>query len=125
MPGKFRVQLGLIMTMLSDAEEKGFMFDKIVQKIRSVSDPEAIVLFGSRARGDASEQSDFDLLVIMESDLPRYRRAVPIRKALTDIISRKDIIVYTPSEVNEWRTAGTSIVATALREGRVLYEKRH
>jgi len=111
--------------MTESNEKENALLEDVVARIRSIADPDAIVLFGSRARGDASPQSDLDLLIIQESELPRYRRAVKIRKALNGVVSDKDLIVFTPSEVEEWRTAPTSLVATALREGRILYEKQH
>ena len=98
---------------------------EVVERITAVVDAETVIVFGSRARGDETPESDLDLLIVADSDLPRYRRAVSLRRALRDIGPEKDILVYTPSEVDEWRSAPTSLIATALREGKVLYEKRH
>lgn len=92
---------------------------RIVQKFR----PEKIVLFGSRARGDYSPESDLDLLVVQKSDLPRYRRAASIRRAIAGLVPSKDVIVFTPDEVTEWADVPNAFVTTALLEGRVLYEK--
>ncbi len=97
----------------------------ITERIRSVIDAEKIVLFGSRARGDARPDSDFDALVIAESDKPRYKRGAPIYLALADFWHQVDVVVYTPAEVEEWRGARRAFVTTALREGKVLYEKQH
>jgi len=41
---------------------------KIVEKMRHAGSPEKVVLFGSRARGDAKPDSDIDLLVVEQSD---------------------------------------------------------
>ena len=98
--------------------------DELVKRIVEVANPERIVLFGSRARGDNRPDSDFDFLVIQESDLPRYRRAVPIRRAITGFFPSKDVIVYTPEEVREWEDVPNAFVTTALSEGKVLYEKK-
>ena len=95
----------------------------IVDRILSVTQPEKIILFGSYARGDATEYSDIDILVIQHSDLPRHKRATPIRLALRGFFPSKDIVVYTPEEVEEWKSASTSFIASVLREGRVLYER--
>jgi len=97
---------------------------EIVRRIRAVSDPAKIVLFGSRARGDHRPDSDIDLLVIKESPLPRHRRAIPLYAALADLPLDVDaeVVVYTPAEVEEWRGASAAFVTTALREGTVLYE---
>jgi predicted nucleotidyltransferase len=96
--------------------------DEIVRRIRAVAEPERIILFGSYARGDEGLDSDLDLFIVLDSDLPRYRRAVAFYQALSGLGVAKDIVVYTPAEVEEWKTASCSLVATVLREGTVLYE---
>ena len=48
---------------------------EVVRRILAVGSPLRIVLFGSRARGRARPGSDLDILIVEESDLPRYRRA--------------------------------------------------
>jgi uncharacterized protein len=101
------------------------MLGDIVDRIRTAIDPELIVLFGSHGRGDASARSDLDILVVAESLEPRYRRAISVRRALRGLSVPQDVLVFTPAEVADWRTAPTSLVATALREGRVIYENRH
>lgn len=93
--------------------------DRIVETVH----PERIILFGSRARGDSGEASDLDILVIVKSVEPRHRRSVPIYGALSDVLVPMDIIVYSPDEVEEWSEVPQAFVTTAIREGRVLYEK--
>ena len=99
------------------------LLETIVQRILEVTQPEKIILFGSYARGDATEHSDLDIMIIQHADLPRYKRATPIRLALLGLFPSKDIAVYTPEEVEEWKTASTSFIASVLREGRALYER--
>jgi predicted nucleotidyltransferase len=70
--------------------------EEIVKRIIDNYDPEKIVLFGSYAYGHPTEDSDLDLLVVKNSDLPRYKRAREIRRHLWGITDTpKDIIVYT------------------------------
>jgi len=83
-----------------------------------------IVLFGSRARGEAHPDSDIDLLIIKDTDQPGYRRAIPAYRALAGIGVPKDIIWRTPAEVEDWSQVPTYITTRALREGKTLYEKR-
>ena len=44
--------------------------EEIVQRIRAVGTPAKIVLFGSYARSEAQPDSDLDILIIEDSDLP-------------------------------------------------------
>ncbi len=95
----------------------------MVARIREAMEPERVILFGSRGRGRAHAGSDFDLLVIKESDQPRYRRSAPLYTKLADLPAEVDIVVYTPDEVAEWSSVPQAFVTTAIREGRVLYER--
>ncbi len=99
------------------------LLGEIVRRMRAAGDPERIILFGSHARGDARPDSDIDLFIVEESDLPRYRRSPKYYLALAGVFPSKDILVYTPSEVDEWRTVPNALTTVALREGRVLYAR--
>jgi len=94
---------------------------EIVQRIRRTIIAEKIVLFGSHARGDASDTSDLDILVIASSEQPRHRRAAPLYHILRDIPLPMDILVFSPAEVRKWENVPRAFVTTALREGRILY----
>lgn len=60
---------------------------------------EEVWLFGSQARGDATADSDIDLLVLMEdSDLPPYKRAILAGSLVSNIRFPKDIVVLTRRE---------------------------
>lgn len=96
---------------------------EIVRRIVSAGDPQQIVLFGSRARQDSDEDSDIDILVIEESEEPRFKRSPRYYKATCGTGPARDIVVWTPAEIHEWETVPNHFVTTALREGRVLYER--
>ncbi len=106
--------------MMSDSEE---LLHVIVRRIVETAQPEKVVLFGSRARGDAREDSDYDFLVIKDSTEPPHRREVHLYLALADVHVPIEVVVYTPEEVNDWREVPQAFVTTALREGRVVYER--
>ncbi|MDI7248349.1 MAG: nucleotidyltransferase domain-containing protein [Bacillota bacterium] len=99
------------------------LLSEATRRIRSVANARLIVLFGSRARGDHRPDSDLDILVVAESDLPRWKRAAPIRRALAGLFPAKDIIVYTPEEVAEWQNVPNAFITTILKEGRILYRE--
>ncbi len=99
------------------------LLDEIVKRILAAGSPSKIVLFGSRARGDDRTDSDLDLLIVEDSDVPRHKRAIPYYLALADIRLPKDIVVWTPSEIDEWAKVKYAFVTTAIREGKTLYAK--
>ena len=96
----------------------------IVRRLVQAVDPDRIVLFGSRARGDPSMNSDLDLLVVKASHTPRHQRAIPAYRALWGVRVPVDILWYTPEEMEEWSGVANHVVTRALREGRVIYEKQ-
>jgi uncharacterized protein len=93
--------------------------DKIVYAVS----PEKIVLFGSYAYGKPDKNSDLDLLIVMNTELPKYKRAIPILKELSGIIVPKDIVVYTEKEIEEWADVPLAFITTALNQGKLIYEK--
>jgi predicted nucleotidyltransferase len=97
------------------------LLDEVVRRVLGVGSPYKIVLFGSRARGDARPDSDLDLLILEDSELPRYERSPRYYHVLTGLFPAKDIVVYTPEEVKEWSDVPNAFVTAALREGKVLY----
>ncbi len=96
---------------------------EIVRRLVEALDPDKIILFGSRARGETHAQSDVDLLIIKPSTEPRHRRAGEAYRALTGIGVPKDLLWYTPEEVDEWSGVRQHVIGQAIRQGRVLYEK--
>jgi predicted nucleotidyltransferase len=95
---------------------------EVVRRILTVGSPHKIVLFGSRASGNARSDSDLDLLIIEDSNLPRYRRSARYRRALCGVFPAKDVVVWTPSEVEEWKAVPNAFISTVLSEGKLLYE---
>jgi len=74
-------------------------------------------LFGSYARGDAMEDSDVDMLFIVESDLPRPKREALAYRLIRPWKVAKDILVYTPQEFDEWKSVKGSLCQRIATEG--------
>jgi len=95
---------------------------EVVRRLVEALQPDGIYLYGSRARGDASPESDYDLLVVVPtSDLPGYRRDALALKALWGLRLPVDVIVLTREEFDCRRSVVCSLPATVIREGRLLH----
>ena len=84
-------------------------------------DPVQIILFGSRARGDHREDSDVDLLVVLDEleDYSALRRE--IERALDCTKTRRDVKLATPTEVVRKATVAGTIERAAMVEGKTLH----
>jgi predicted nucleotidyltransferase len=93
------------------------------QLIRSVLEDiphDRCVLFGSRARGDAASDSDYDLLVIVPGKVGHTERLVlasTVRKRLAAHLIDADVIVRAAVDVEWLREMPGSVVRNALAEG--------
>ena len=104
---------------MSRSEDK--TLDRIKTTLIQALNPIKIYIFGSRGRGDNSEISDYDLLVVVEkSNLDYHTRNVRARLALTDVHSATDVFVVTQAEFDELKNEMGSIPELALHEGREL-----
>ena len=103
------------------------LLERMVRAIVEEADPEQVILFGSRARGDAAAESDFDFIVVEAEPFgdgrSRHREEVRLYRALAGCGACTDILVYSLDEVEYWRDSLNNVLARALREGKVLYER--
>ncbi|MBF0140396.1 MAG: nucleotidyltransferase domain-containing protein [Magnetococcales bacterium] len=109
------------MKTLTDADLAAIS-DSIVELVH----PERIILFGSLSRGEANEDSDIDLLVVVDEGFEgrsRWRELERIRKGIARFPMPKDILLYSREEVARWSHSINHIVAHALQEGKPLYER--
>lgn len=97
--------------------------DLMVQRIVAAFRPVRVILFGSRARGEAGRWSDVDLLVVLPEVQDKRRAAVEMRRVLRDLPIGKDIVVTTPEEIARRGSLPGSLLRHALAEGRVVYER--
>ena len=95
----------------------------VIDRIVAQAHPDLIILFGSRARGDQRDDSDFDVLVVLPVVQDRRADAAHLRAGIEDCPFGLDILVTTPQDL-AWRGQypGT-IEFAALHEGKVLYDR--
>ena len=83
--------------------------------------PQRIILFGSYARGEATPDSDVDLLVIMPFRGKGYMQAAKIRMRVRATFPM-DLLCRTPGKVRERLVLGDWFMKEILEQGRLLYE---
>lgn len=98
------------------------LFNEIVSRIVSTTNPEKIILFGSYAWGSPSNDSDIDIIIIknnIQSRIEEYRK---IRKSLMGLLKSFDIIIVSPGEFDMYaETWANSVFAEASKKGIILY----
>ena len=97
-------------------EMKGILEDLMTYQ------PERIILFGSWARGDFSQGSDIDILVIKKTRA-RFIDRIEHVLALTRTDMDLEILVYTPEELQRMQDRLNPFVLEVMETGKVIYEK--
>jgi len=95
-----------------------------VKQIAQNFSPEKVVLFGSYARGSASEDSDVDLLVIMPHNKRNIEQSLDITRGI-DRSFPLDLIVRKPDEIRKRLRLHDMFLTSILEEGEILYEHNH
>jgi uncharacterized protein len=95
---------------------------EVVHRLVTALQPERIYLFGSRARGDATPESDYDVLVVVSQtpDEP-YQLERQAYSALVGLATPVDVVVMSQERFERRRTVTASLPATVEREGKLLY----
>lgn len=101
------------------------LLQQMVDTIVREASPETIILFGSRARGDARPDSDVDLLIVetepFSPQRSRRKEAARLYIALKGLEISKDLLLYSRDEFEHWRNSTNHVVGRAVREGKVLH----
>ncbi len=97
--------------------------EEIVERIVGAVHPHRIYLFGSRANGTETEDSDIDLLVIADMEGPRHRRSIIIHRLFPKRNFSMDVFVLKPEEFEHQKELVNSIGNIVSEEGKLLYER--
>ena len=80
------------------------IFEKMKQAVLSIDESAEIILFGSRARGDFKEDSDYDFLILTDKAVD-YKLRKAMHSSTYDVMFEEDIL---SQEIlrnkNEWKT---------------------
>jgi len=103
-----------------DTEE---LLGRMTADIVAAMDPLRVILFGSRARGEAKAGSDVDLIVVEEDVSHRRNRVGVLVRLLSKYALPADVLLYSREEFEHWRDRRNHVLYRATREGRVLHER--
>ena len=84
--------------------------------------PAKVIVFGSYGRGDATEDSDLDLLVVEREVFDHTAEYLRLREVVGPINVSVDLLLMPQAEFDRRRDWVSSPVYWAAREGRVLYD---
>ena len=98
-----------------------FQLQQIIDKIVACIDPVKIYLFGSRARGDSSDDSDYDIAIIYDGELSK--REVTLR--IYDLFGlpdfSMDLFVLTSDELKRFHKIANTLEREITENGVVVY----
>ncbi len=95
----------------------------VINKIRDEYAPEKIVIFGSHASGQPTDDSDLDILVVKATDKRELDRVREVSAILTPRDMAVDIFVKTPEEIERGLAEGNTFLSSILSTGKVVYER--
>jgi predicted nucleotidyltransferase len=98
-------------------EQINNVVDIIVKNVH----PDQVILFGSYAAGSPSPDSDLDILVVKDMNLPSHQRSPQIKKYLRGLKIPIDLVVCTKGELEKWRGIKSTFANEILKRGRVVY----
>lgn len=103
--------------------------DSIIQealhRLVAAAHPLKVILFGSHARGEATESSDLDFLVVEASVKNKIREMVRLRRLLRGMGVSADVLVVSQQEMKAWGHLPGTALYWALKEGKILHEAAH
>ncbi len=94
---------------------------EIVARILSVAKPDRIILFGSAANGDMTNDSDIDLLVVEPTPGNRHAEALRVRDAIGNVDYPVDVLIMATDRFEATRNVIGGIAYPASKYGRVIY----
>ncbi len=122
--GSIRNSVGAAIADRSVSDDARRWLPEMTTRLVRRFQPDRIILFGSQVRGEAREDSDVDLLVVLPHvDGRKLDARLAMHRALRGIPVARDILIATPGEIAQRGDVRGPALYTALREGVVLYDR--
>jgi len=100
--------------------EAAAILAEAVRRIEACCDPTRILLFGSRARGNARAESDFDLVVVVDHVTSHWRLESELYAALAGLPASFDLIVYDTATWQKWSVLPAAFEFAVASQAQVL-----
>ncbi len=94
---------------------------RAVELLQKAAPGSTVIVFGSCARGDITEDSDLDLLVVKPTVDDQWEEMVRLRRAMRPIRIAADVIVVSKETFDQWADTPNTLLYEAAREGRVFH----
>jgi predicted nucleotidyltransferase len=106
-------------------EEVKAILSEAVEKLKKEYKPQRIILFGSYAYGNPTEDSDIDLLILKNTNKRRVDRFVQVKRIIYNPKWKIPIspLIYSPEELEERLRIGDGFIEEIILKGTILYEK--
>jgi uncharacterized protein len=96
----------------------------IVNKIALNYNPDKIILFGSYANGNFSDNSDLDFILVKDTNMPKHKRGIEVRRLFYGLPIPMDFKIYTTSEFIKELSNQYSFLTSAIKGSKILYERK-
>ena len=94
---------------------------EVVKRLVEAYQPNRIYLFGSRARGDETPDSDYDILVVVPDEASKERRRSRMAyDCLWETGVAADVLIWPRTQFESRLHWPASLPATVVREGKLL-----
>ena len=94
---------------------------KAAKLLAAAAPGSTVILFGSYARGNPTEDSDLDFLVVMPGPVQPIKEAIRLHEVLADIPAAIDVLVADRELYEAWKNKINTFIYEAAHKGRVLH----
>jgi len=98
--------------------------NEIVNKIALNYKPDKIILFGSYAQGNYSDNSDLDFILVKDTIIPKHKRGLEVRRLFYGLPIPMDFKIYTSLEFSNELSNHYSFLNSAIKGSKLLYERK-
>ena len=99
------------------------LVEQVVSRIVEAIHPDRVILFGSRARGDAGAGSDVDLLIVYDGPLSKREVELRVHGLFPIRDFAMDVFVLSPGEFQQQRDVVSTVARAAATDGVLCHER--